>query len=300
MSDMVSRTIRERRAWVAVGLSLLTPGMGQMYCGKLVRGLVFILIWGLSALILPWLVISFSPMPSLLFAVILLTAILALPIAALVDAYRLVKRTRRDYAQKEYNHILVYVLIFFVATGSVIGYSLHSRDSFMEAFIVPARSMCPTIAFNDRLLGNKICYQDEDPQRGDIVVFRPIVNRQQRYIKRVVAIAGDTVAMKNNELYINGEKLPQEKISILNEGAIYSEDNGRLKYTIQLTESKDKPISDFGATKVPEHHCYVLGDNRNSSFDSRNFGCVPLVTIIARVDYLYWPAQGWSGFGKIQ
>jgi signal peptidase I len=300
MSDLDGRTTRERRAWVAVGLSLLTPGMGQMYCGKLVRGLVFILVWGLSALILPWLLISSSPMPSLLFAIILLAAILTIPIVALVDAYRLVKRTRRDYAPKEYNHILVYVLIFFIATGSAIGYSLHVRDSFMEAFRVPARSMCPTIAFDDRILGNKICYQDEDPQRGDIVVFRPVVNRKIRYVKRIVAVAGDTVEMKNNELYINGDKLAREKISLLNKGAIYSEDNGRIKYTIQLTESKEKPISDFEPLTVPEHHCYVLGDNRNGSFDSRNFGCIPLVTIIARVDYLYWPAKGFARFGKIK
>ena len=175
----------------------------------------------------------------------------------------------------------------------------------MEAYRVPALSMCPTIAFDDRILGNKICYQDEDPQRGDIVVFRPVVNRKIRYIKRIVAVAGDTVEMKNNELYINDNKLAQEKISILNNGAVYSEDNGRLKYTIQLTESKKKPtsdiktISDFGPITVPEHHCFVLGDNRNASFDSRNFGCVPLATIIARVDYLYWPAKGWSGFGRI-
>jgi len=300
MNDRKHKTTRERLAWVSIGLSLLTPGMGQIYCGKLTRGLVFILVWGLSTLILPQLILSLSPMSSQLFARILLIAILAIPIVAMVDAHRLVERTRRDYALKEYNHILVYILIFFIATGSVLGYSLHVRDSYMEAFRVPAHSMSPTIAFDDRILGNKICYQDEDPQRGDIVVFRPIVNRKERYIKRVVAIAGDTVAMKNNELYINGHKLAQVKLANSREGTIYYEDNGSEKYTIQLMDSPEKSITNFAEITVPDHHCFVLGDNRNLSFDSRNFGSVPLATIIARVDYLYWPVEDWSRFGRIR
>ncbi|MBN1846240.1 MAG: signal peptidase I [Sedimentisphaerales bacterium] len=259
-------------------------------------------------LILPWLIVQFSPMPSLLFAMILLTAILAIPLIALLDAYRLVKRTRRDYTLKEYNHMLVYVLIFFIATGSVIGFALQVRNSYMEAYIVPARSMCPTIALNDRVLGNKQCYREEDPQRGDIVVFRPLVNRKFRYIKRVVAVAGDTVEMRDNELYVNGDKLAREKITEGKAGTIYYEDNGRRQYKIQLTPSQDTPMTessdassstDFEPLTVPPHHCFVLGDNRNSSFDSRAFGCVPLATIIARVDYLYWPARDWSRFGRI-
>lgn len=300
MNDIASKTIRERRGWEAVGLSLLVPGMGQMYCGKLVRGFVFIFVWGLSVWLIPWLVTTFLPMSSLLFGLVLLPTMVVIPVAAMVDAYRLVRRTRKDYVLKEYNHTLAYVLIILIATSSVVGYSLHIRDRFMEPFIIPALSMCPTIALNDRILSNKICYQEEDPKRGDIVVFRPVVNRKIRYIKRIVAVAGDTVEMRDNELYVNGNKLSREKITDIETGTIYYENNGRCKYKIQLTKSKDKPISDFESLTIPKHHCYVLGDNRNSSFDSRNFGCVPLATIIARADYLYCPAKNWSRFGRIR
>ncbi len=299
MNDMVNKRIRQRYAWIAVGLSLLTPGLGQVYCGKLTRGLAFILASFVFAFLPLRLISSLAPMSSVLFTVLILAAILVIPIAAMVDAYRLATRTRRDYVPKEYNRILVYVLIYFIAAGSNLSHALHIRDCFLEAFLVPANSMSPTIANGDRVLGNKICYRNADPRRGDLVVFWPVVNRKDRYIKRVVAIAGDTVALKDNELYINGHKLAREKLAKSPEGTIYYEENGSKKYTIQLTDSPDKSGADFAEITVPDHYCFVLGDNRDSSFDSRNFGCVPLATIIARVDYLYWPVRNWSRFGRI-
>jgi signal peptidase I len=62
----------------------------------------------------------------------------------------------------------------------------------------------------------------------------------------------------------------------------------------------DKELVDFEKIKVPEHHCFVLGDNRNNSIDSRDFGPVPLATIKGRADYIYWPSMDWSHFGKIK
>ena len=83
-------------------------------------------------------------------------------------------------------------------------------------------------------------------------------------------------------------------------GEVFEETNGNVTYNIFLAESPhNKTTGDFEKIMVPEHHCFVLGDNRNLSRDSRDFGPVPLATIQGRADYIYWPAMDWSHLGKI-
>ena len=137
---------------------------------------------------------------------------------------------------------------------------------------------------------------------------------KQNYIKRVIAVAGDTVEMRDGQLYINDEQLKRQKIvqSELDgirievdgkplEGDVFEETNGDAQYKIFLAgPPNDQGPTDFAKMTVPEHHCFVLGDNRNLSLDSRHFGPVPLATIKGRADYLYWPAKDWSRFGRIK
>jgi signal peptidase I len=119
------------------------------------------------------------------------------------------------------------------------------------------------------------------------------------------------VEIRNGELYVNNKKLPSKKLpqSTLDsmrikvgaehlEGDVYEETNGSAKYKIFLADHR--PPGDFAKLTVPEHHCFVLGDNRNLSYDSRNFGPVLLATVKGRAYYLYFPAKGWSRFGKIR
>ena len=147
----------------------------------------------------------------------------------------------------------------------------------------------------------------------DIFLINP-ENRKQNYIKRVVAVAGDTVEIKDGELYINDKRLqrqmlPQSTLDNIRievkgeplEGAVFEEINGNAKYNILLAKPPhDKASPDFAKITVPQHHCFVLGDNRNNSHDSRHFGPVPLSTIKGRADYLYWPAKDWSRFGRLR
>jgi len=84
------------------------------------------------------------------------------------------------------------------------------------------------------------------------------------------------------------------------EGEVFEETNGKAKYKIFLAKPPhDNTSGDFAKITVPEHHCFVLGDNRNLSRDSRHFGPVLLATIKGRADYLYCPAKDWSRFGRI-
>jgi signal peptidase I len=313
MDEQVLQNRYKRHIWLAILLSLIMPGLGQVYCGRLKRGLVLNF---LNILPLPIIIglFSLSDSPSLmLIAIALILAGGIVQLTAIIDSAFLAKRSA-GYRLKDYNSPFVYVLLVLIVTGGGVGSALYLRSQRLEAFRVPAASCYPTIFPNDRILVNKNAYKKNDPQRGDLVVHIDPLDRHINYIKRIVAIAGDTVEMKDNRLYINGQELPRRKlpesafdnirIAVKGqplEGEFFEETNGNAKYNIFLSASSgNKKTGEFEKITVPEHHCFVLGDNRNDSIDSRQFGPIPLATIKGRADYIYWPAKDWSRFGKIE
>lgn len=313
MDEQAVQNRYKRHIWLAVLLSLVMPGLGQIYCGRLKRGLVLNF---LNILPLPIILglFSLSDSPALMqMAIALLLASVTVLLIAIFDSAFLANRST-GYQLKDYNSPAVYALLVIIVTGGSIGSGLYLRNQKLEAYRVPAASCYPTIVPNDRILVNKHAYNRTEPQRGDLVVHICPFDRHSNYIKRIVAVAGDTVEMKDNKLYINGRelsrrKLPEstlEDISITEkgqplEGEVFEETNGTAKYNIFLAElPRDRTIDEFEKITVPEHHCFVLGDNRNNSRDSRHFGPVPLATIKGRADYIYWPAKDWSHFGKIK
>jgi len=312
MDEQVVHNRNKRRIWLAVLLSLIMPGLGQVYCGRLKRGL---LLNFLNILPLPIIIglFSLSNSPELMQIVIaLILAGGTVQLTAIIDSAFLAKCSA-GYQLKDYNSPVVYALLVLIVTGGSIGSALYIRGQGLEAFRVPTASCYPTIVPNDRILANKNAYNRNDPEKGDLVVHICPFNRHWNYIKRVVAVAGDTVEVKDNQLYVNDRellrrKLPEStldniRISIEGKplkGEVFEETNGNVKYNIILAESPhDTTTGDFEKITVPEHHCYVLGDNRNLSRDSRDFGPIPLATIRGRADYIYWPAMEWSHFGKI-
>ena len=146
-----------------------------------------------------------------------------------------------------------------------------------------------------------------------MVFFNP-QDRKVNFIKRVVAVAGDTVELKGGALHINNRRIPQHPVADFKpdgtaiqfngeplRGEVLCEINGDAQYKIFLDAAPhDHGRGDFAKMTVPKHHCFVLGDNRSNSIDSRNFGPVPLATIKARAEYLYWPAKDWSRFGSLR
>lgn len=140
----------------------------------------------------------------------------------------------------------------------------------IEGRIVPSGSMLPTINLNDRVLIDKHIYSVTVPQRGDIVLLLPPaeIKSSEMYIKRIVAVPGDTVEIKNGQLYLNQQ--------------IYNE-----PYILE-------PMAyEYGPITVPADGYFVLGDNRNSSFDSHLWAAcfVPKQSIIGKAQSIYWPAE---------
>ncbi|MFP4099798.1 signal peptidase I [Coleofasciculus sp.] len=153
--------------------------------------------------------------------------------------------------------------------GLSVFLAIGIRSFVAEARYIPSGSMEPTLQINDRLIIDKISYNFRQPQRGDIVVFSPTEalkqqNFQDAFIKRVIALPGETVEVKGGRVYVNGQSLREQYI-------------------------EEEPEYSYGPVTVPEDNYLVLGDNRNNSYDSHYWGFVPRENIIGRAIVRFWP-----------
>jgi signal peptidase I len=216
---------------------------------------------------------------------------IAIWIAGAIDSFRSALRCKADYELKDYNRWYVYGLLLLMGTGSLLSYALNVRNQLIQPFRIPGAAMYPTISPGDRLIAVKNAYRDSDPQRGDLVLFTNPNNRSELWIKRVIALAGDTVAVKDGNLYVNGAKLSSEFIgpgaASETTGQVFDEDNHAAKYRIFI--SQGHPATDFTEITVPKNECFVMSDNRNEGRDSRHFGPLPIIGILGKFDYRYWP-----------
>lgn len=143
------------------------------------------------------------------------------------------------------------------------------RHFVAEARYIPSESMLPTLKVNDRLIIDKVSYTFNQPQRGDIVVFNPTDTlKEQKYtdafIKRVIGLPGDHVMVKSGKVLVNDQPLTETYINEL-------------------------PAYEYETVTVPPNSYFVLGDNRNNSYDSHYWGVVPKDRIIGRAVIRFWP-----------
>ncbi|MGP8218433.1 MAG: signal peptidase I, partial [Limisphaerales bacterium] len=239
------------------------PGLGQVYTGMLPRGLIWMLLCGISS-VAGLLILSHPTAYSWTLGCAAGLAQVVIWIAGTIDSYRCTLRCRADYELKDYNRWYVYVLLLLMGTGSLLSYALNVRDHLVQPFLIPGASMYPTISPRDHLIAVKNSYRDSDPQRGDLVLFTNPNNRREFWTKRVIALAGDTVAVKDGDVYVNGAKLTRQLIGpgVVSgtTGQIFSEDNNGAKYRIFI--SQDHSVPDFPEITVPKNECFVMGDNR--------------------------------------
>jgi signal peptidase I len=295
-----------RSPLVAATLSLAATGLGQIYCGLIVRGLVMFLG---SLLFAPLIVAAALAPPATMVLVALILAlltVLGVYVFAVADAFRLARRSSDPFHLRDYNHPLVYALFILVGLTYSTGGMYFIRSNAFEPFAIPTASEAPTLLPGDRVLVNKLTYQRRFVRRGDEVVFRVASEPGLTWVKRVIALPGDTVAIKANEVFVNGRQLPREPAPRASLGAaartvageVFEEINAGRRYQILLT-ADTRPLPDYPLAKVPDGMCFVLGDNRNLSRDSRNIGFVALGDVLGDVQYRYWPAATWTRFGGL-
>lgn len=162
----------------------------------------------------------------------------------------------------------VFLILKSISGILVLSFFLHIF--LFTSSIVQGSSMFPVLEEGDRVVFNKAAYIFEEPQRGDIVIIqRPLKN----YVKRIIALPGETIEVKNSRLFINGERYSQPF----------------------LTEEEIEQTTDFGPVTIPQDSYFVMGDNRLISKDSRNgLGLVTKNEIIGRSEMVIYPLNEFS------
>ena len=152
------------------------------------------------------------------------------------------------------------------------------RTWVIQPFVVPTGSMLPTIQLSDQVLANKFVYRFATPRYTDIVVLDDPAGQVGTLIKRVIAVGGQTVDLKDGKVVVDGTPL------------VESYTHGQ----------PSDPLPGSNVTfpvKIPADSVWVMGDNRTQSQDSRWFGPVPLSSVHGRAFYIYWP---WARIGELR
>lgn len=256
-----------RHPWLAAFFSLVLPGFGQLYVGDANRALGLFMAFAL--LTIPGIIIIslYLPIALTTLAVVLATAA-ALSVWAygIVDAWRLAQRYRDSFIPAAWQTRTVFLAVFlltsFVLLPSVISYV---RDHQVQAFRIPSGSMSPTLLPGDILFADMRynCPRCANTvQRNDVAIFVYPNNRNLHYVKRIIALPGDTVAITDGQLRVDGD-IVQDGFDI------------------------DSSVS-MRIRSVAPGHVFVLGDNRSGSLDSRQFGEVPLSDVVARPRQIFF------------
>lgn len=176
---------------------------------------------------------------------------------------------------KEYTKAIIIAIII----------ALFIRTFVVQAFKIPSGSMKNTLLVGDHILVSKFIYGIKipylrktiipitEPKRGDIVVFIYPMDRSKDFIKRTIAVAGDVIEIKNKKILINGTP--------------YEDGHGIYTDNIIIPRSM-QPRDNFGPVTVPKGSIFVMGDNRDQSFDSRFWGFVKLEDVLGKAFIIYW------------
>jgi signal peptidase I len=168
--------------------------------------------------------------------------------------------------------ILIFAVIGVICTLVVIAPFLL-RTFVVQAFKIPSGTMKPTLLVGDHILVNKLSKNSDRIKRGDIIVFQYPPDPRKDFLKRVVGLPGDLFEIRDKEIYINNHPLE--------EGYIIHTDKNIIPAGV-------RPRDNFGPLKVPHDSVFVLGDNRDESFDSRYWGVVELSKVKGKATKIYW------------
>jgi signal peptidase I len=215
-----------------------------------------------------------------------MAGLLAVGVASFVDTLI----ARPGDSAPAFGRALVVVLLVFVGERA-IGYA--TKLWLVEAFSLPSGSMEPSLQVGDHVLVKKLRPTIE---RGAVVVHRYPPDRSVSYVKRIAALGGDTIAVRDGRVVLNGAELPAEALAApcprsaeertgSGECRLLRETVGARSYTVMIAGSFGDT---FGPVTVPNDHVFVLGDNRNNSKDSRVWGFLPNDDIVGSVGFVYW------------
>jgi signal peptidase I len=200
--------------------------------------------------------------------------------------------------------------------GVAVLIALFLRAFVVEAFKIPSGSMIPTLQVGDHIFVNKFIYgvrvpftnikfgmEYRKPKRGEVIVFIYPKEPDKDFIKRIIAVEGDTVVVRDNAVIVNGKPIPREHLNQDCHYQDYVEEAGRWeeRHCEAWRETMDgqsyitvfnqnEPVRSWPSVTVPPHHVFVMGDNRDNSHDSRFWGYVPFDKIKGKAMVIWFSA----------
>jgi len=263
-----------RRWWIAGVLSYLVPGLGQVYNGQLIKGLLiyclFSILGGIVFVVgLNTMKHSFPPLGLVLLFIFLIISLFAL-LVVIFDAIRSAVRFKGKYTLKQFNKWYIYVGVIIISLSVDYAMNLSIRGALVSPFKIAAESMSPSLFKGDLVLSNKLIYCSNNPRRGDIVI---IELRGISYVKRVIGVPGDSINIKDKHVYINGKQL--------NEPYIKHIDSNTIPPQISERDNLEPVV-------VPPNGYFIMGDNRDNSMDSRFWGTIDRNMIKGKLCLIYW------------
>jgi signal peptidase I len=261
----------------AVVLSLVVPGAGHFLLGAFRRGAAWavgLAVLGMSLL--------FATTVSLLALVAVVVALLG-HIATALDTARIVA------SRPSWKRVTLAWAALLVGNFAVVEpLKIYYRTHYAQAFTIPSGAMQPTLLVGDYIMVDKSAYRVRAPERGDIIVFPYPQDERRDFVKRVVALPGEQVLIRGNQVSVNGRPLQEPYVNV---SRVLSSTPGYCGYAYGCEP-----------TTVPPNSYFVMGDSRDNSQDSRYWGFVRREKIKGRAVTVYWSwdtERGWPRFDRI-
>lgn len=257
---------KKRKPITAAMLSIIVPGLGQIYNGQIIKGIVFFCVGFFLTPLLELAGLQFSFYG--LICLITFPILFGLFIAG--EAFFTARRLK-EISVGPFDKWYYYLLIIVVS----LGFYFLTHDYFksnilaVKAYKISSRSMIPSLRIGDRIMVNLKYYEKNSLSKGDVVIYQRPQN-QSNFVGRIIATENDIIESRGKIIYVNG--------NALNEPFIQHEDK----------EIINNKRDNFLPVNVQKGSVFIMGDNRDDSYDSRFFGTVSLNQIKGKVAYVFW------------
>ena len=287
------------RPWLAALLSVLQSGLGHVYAGNVVEGIGIAVGTLLAAVLVP---LATAYIPGVGTLVIVLLMVLTIYVAIPIDAWRRAARNRTS-GRPRHPELWIAILVFFVMYSLIaVADRIWLRTRIVEAFRIPSTAMAPTLLDGDWIYA--LPRRGEPLHAGELAVFQ---SEGMMLTKRIVALPGDTIAMRSGLLLRNGRTVDEPYVS-----PAYTTDLDDTAFAWEAAYLADpaarasyRPTLDnWGPLVVPAGRVFVLGDNRHNSRDSRYIGFIPVDAVVAVPTEIYFSwnsddrAVRWNRIGR--
>lgn len=302
---MQQHSVQRRKPLVALAMSFVLPGFGQLYNGELNKAIWLFLSFALLSIPGVAVIALYLP-PGWMIPALVLGLISALTIWSfgMVDAWRVARRSER-YALVGWQISGVYALTFLLCNALAMPLLInYVREHQVGSYRIPSKSMEPSVLQGDILFADKRYNRPEANtavRRGDIAIFTYPNNRTLNYIKRVIALPGDRVRVAGHAVWVNDKLLTQAE-HVAPDGIEVTEAMDGRQWHVKWAAAT-KPVPELTLT-VPAGQAFVMGDNRSTSTDARHFGPVPLFDIVGKARQIWYSSDShdgvrWARFGLV-